>query len=251
IMLCNFIRVAGDLLPSTLFVPYLGMLTGLACSERSAHHCFNLLKTNGLNATGAANAVSWDHFFDSLKRYYVDLRHDNTGMLSGNYQAQFSPMNITADEQVGLEAVLRLTATVADKDEVARIAICENPAWVPLTSMFGLLGCSIPTSLKGFCLISDEVSCSATENTSEDLQTSLEDVPVVRVSQSELSNLAETSQDSRSTPPPSLDPSSPSSPLSPTSKLLDAWNPMSHDYQAFRNAYNVQTDNLDVAITGY
>ena len=26
---------------------------------------------------------------------------------------------------------------------------------------------------------------------------------------------------------------------------------MSHDYQAFRNAYDVQTDNLDVAITGY
>jgi hypothetical protein len=55
------------------------MLTGLACSERSAHHCFNLLKTNGLNTTGTANAVSWDHFFDSLKRYYVDLRHDNIG----------------------------------------------------------------------------------------------------------------------------------------------------------------------------
>ncbi|CAB4015675.1 nuclear pore complex Nup205-like, partial [Paramuricea clavata] len=38
------------------------------------------------------------------------------------------------------------------QDEVARIAICENPAWVPLTSMFGLLGCSIPTSLKG-CIL--------------------------------------------------------------------------------------------------
>ena len=56
--------------------------------------------------------------------------------------------------------------------------------------------------------------------------------------------------DSRSTPPP-VDPSSPSSPVSPTTKLLDAWNPMSHDFQAFRNAYNVKTDNVDVAITGY
>jgi hypothetical protein len=44
------------------------------------------------------------------------------------------------------------------------------------------------------CLVSDKVSCSTNENTSEDLQTSLEDVPVVRVSQSELSSLAETSQ---------------------------------------------------------
>jgi hypothetical protein len=37
------------------------------------------------------------------------------GTQSGNYQAQFSPMNITAEEQIGLEAVLRVTATVADK----------------------------------------------------------------------------------------------------------------------------------------
>ena len=57
--------------------------------------------------------------------------------------------------------------------------------------------------------------------------------------------------DSTSTPPPSQDPSPPSSPISPTSQLLDAWNPMSHDFQSFRNAYSIQTDNLDVAITGY
>ena len=32
-----------------------------------------------MNATDVANPVSWGHFFDSLKRYYVDLRHDNVG----------------------------------------------------------------------------------------------------------------------------------------------------------------------------
>lgn len=79
IILCNFIRVAGDLLPASLFVPYLEMLTGLASSKHSAHHCFNLLKTNAMNAAGSVHAVSWDHFFDSLKRYYVDLRHENVG----------------------------------------------------------------------------------------------------------------------------------------------------------------------------
>lgn len=34
-------------------------------------------------------------------------------------------------------------------------------------------------------------------------------------------------------------------------KLLDAWDPMKNDYRSVRNAYNVTTDNLDVAITGY
>ena len=42
-----------------------------------------------------------------------------------------------------------------------------------------------------------------------------------------------------------------SSPVSPTLDLLGAWNPMSTDYKSFRNAYNVDTDNVDVAITGY
>lgn len=37
------------------------------------------------------------------------------GMDSGNYQSHFAPMNITAEEQAGLEAVLRLTTTVAEK----------------------------------------------------------------------------------------------------------------------------------------
>ena len=57
--------------------------------------------------------------------------------------------------------------------------------------------------------------------------------------------------DSRTTPPPSHSPSSPSSPISPTSCLMDQWNPMSDDHSSLRNAYNVETDNLDVAITGY
>ena len=42
-----------------------------------------------------------------------------------------------------------------------------------------------------------------------------------------------------------------SSPGSPTLNLLGAWNPMSSDYKSFRNVYNVDTDNVDVAITGY
>ena len=53
------------------------MLTGLANSPEAAHHCFNLLKS-------AANGpLSWDHFFGSLKQYYMDLRQD--GGHSGNF----------------------------------------------------------------------------------------------------------------------------------------------------------------------
>lgn len=47
------------------------MLTGLANSPEAAHHCFNLLKSS------ANGPVSWDHFFGSLKQYYMDLRQDS------------------------------------------------------------------------------------------------------------------------------------------------------------------------------
>ena len=53
INLYKFVRLAGDLLTPPLFVPYVDMLTGLANGPQSAHHCFNLLKTNG--ASGECN----------------------------------------------------------------------------------------------------------------------------------------------------------------------------------------------------
>ena len=47
------------------------MLTGLSNSPQAAHYCFNLLKST------ANGPVSWDHFFASVKQYYMDLRQDS------------------------------------------------------------------------------------------------------------------------------------------------------------------------------
>ena len=75
VSLYKFVRLAGDLLPAPLFVPYIEMLCGLSNSPQAAHHCFNLLKST------ANGPLSWDHFFASVKQYYMDLRQDgaNTG----------------------------------------------------------------------------------------------------------------------------------------------------------------------------
>lgn len=70
VSLNKFVRLAGDLLPPPLFVPYIEMLSGLANSPQAAHHCFNLLKST------ANGPLSWDHFFASIKQYYMDLRQD-------------------------------------------------------------------------------------------------------------------------------------------------------------------------------
>lgn len=70
VSLNKFVRLAGDLLPPPLFVPYMEMLSGLANSPQAGHYCFNLLKST------ANGPLSWDHFFASIKQYYMDLRQD-------------------------------------------------------------------------------------------------------------------------------------------------------------------------------
>lgn len=68
VSLFKFIRLAGELLPSTLFVSYLKMIAGLTSCEKSARNTFNLLKqASGL--TGSTT-LSWEHFFGSLIQYY-------------------------------------------------------------------------------------------------------------------------------------------------------------------------------------
>lgn len=69
--LFKFIKLSGDLLPATLFVPYLRMLGSLAATQQSARYCFNLLK-----AGGGGTTISWDHFFTTFNRYYGSLRQE-------------------------------------------------------------------------------------------------------------------------------------------------------------------------------
>lgn len=68
VCLFKFMRLAGDLLPQTLFIPYLKMLAGLSGNPQAARNAFNLLKQG--NGASGTPSVSWDHFFTSLARYY-------------------------------------------------------------------------------------------------------------------------------------------------------------------------------------
>lgn len=47
VVLSKFVRQMGDLLPHTLYIPYLRMLKGLANGPQCSHYCFSLLKSNG------------------------------------------------------------------------------------------------------------------------------------------------------------------------------------------------------------
>ena len=61
----------------SLYVSYLNMLTSLSNNEQASSYCFRLLSRN--ERTGNVS-LSWDHFFNSLKQYYMSLRSTPDGM---------------------------------------------------------------------------------------------------------------------------------------------------------------------------
>lgn len=146
VCLFKFMRLAGDLLPQTLFIPYLKMLAGISGNPQSARNAFNLLK-QGNGTTGSAS-VSWDHFFGSLARYYQALRSEQHPTTDTIYRSRLFSRAISPAEIAGLQAVLHVITVVAKHDEVARIAICEQPSYSPIPIMLGLIGCPIVIPLK-------------------------------------------------------------------------------------------------------
>ncbi|XP_028813350.1 nuclear pore complex protein Nup205-like [Denticeps clupeoides] len=157
VVLSKFVRQMGDLLPPTLYIPYLRMLKGLANGPQCSHYCFSLLKTNGAphgeNLAGAVagNPVSWEHLFHSLMLYHENLRRDVPSAHIPHYR--HTPIRgITQRELDGLSAFLQLLTTIITWSENARLALCEHPQWTPVVVMLGLLQCSIPPVLKGHVL---------------------------------------------------------------------------------------------------
>uniref|UniRef100_A0A7M4FQN5 Nucleoporin 205 n=1 Tax=Crocodylus porosus TaxID=8502 RepID=A0A7M4FQN5_CROPO len=152
VVLSKFVRQMGDLLPPTIYIPYLKMLWGLASGPQCAHYCFSLLKVNGSshaeNIQGAGGSpVSWEHFFHSLMLYHEHLRKDLPSADSVQYR-HLPLRGITQKEQDGLIAFLQLTTTIVKWSENARLALCEHPQWTPVVVILGLLQCSIPPILK-------------------------------------------------------------------------------------------------------
>ncbi|XP_016130113.1 nuclear pore complex protein Nup205 isoform X2 [Sinocyclocheilus grahami] len=153
VVLSKFVRQMGDLLPATLYIPYLRMLKGLASGPRCSHYCFSLLKTNGAphgenrQAGISGSVVSWEHFFHSLMLYHENLRRDVPSADSMQYR--HPPIRgITQRELDGLTAFLQLLTTIITWSENARLALCEHPQWTPAVVMLGLLQCSVQPVLK-------------------------------------------------------------------------------------------------------
>lgn len=146
VALYKFVRLAGDLLMPSLYVPYVKMLTGLADTPNAAPHCFSLLKLNG---SGSSN-VSLDHFFSSLSQYHSNLQQAAPHPGPDHTIYRTVPLNkgISPQEIAGLSSVLGLVTVLASRCEQARVAMAEHPGWSVVPTVLGLLGCSVPTQVK-------------------------------------------------------------------------------------------------------
>lgn len=170
VSLFKFVRLAGDMMPPSLFVPYLTMLAGLASHPQSARYCFNMLKQNG---PGQVSTLSWDHFFGSFTRYLSNLRQEAPPTTDTVYRHRNYPRGITPQEVHGLHSVLAVIRTVAQYDDFSRIALCEHPAWAPLSVLLGLVSCSVPIPLKA-ALLSTLAALSKSPETAAQMWNNLE-----------------------------------------------------------------------------
>lgn len=99
VCLFKFIRLAGELLPPILFVPYLKMLAGLSSNPESARNAFNLLKQG--SGTSGNTTISWDHFFNSFSKYYANLRQEQNPGTETIYRSRALNRSISAEEIAG------------------------------------------------------------------------------------------------------------------------------------------------------
>lgn len=124
-----------------------------------------------VTGSSGLSTISWDHFFNSLSRYYYNLRQELPPLQDTVYRQRVHPKGITPNEIQGLEAVLQVVQVIASNDELSRIAFCEHPGWKVLQSLVGLVSCAMPNPLKGVLVRtlaalakSPESSCSIWQN---------------------------------------------------------------------------------------
>lgn len=139
--LYNFLVQTSEVLPSTLFVPYVKMLASLASCQKGARQCFQLLKNND------NKNLTWDHFFSSFNRYFNHLRQEGP---TSDTVYRTGPFNkgINSQEIQGLQAVLDLIKSIAENDSLTAETFCQMSSWSAMTVLLGLSVCPIPIPLK-------------------------------------------------------------------------------------------------------
>ena len=162
-----FVRWGADSREQGMIRAYFDMLASLAYGPEASRYAHEYMYNNGqpsMNVGGKASLCSWISLFGALEFYASKLfQAPEHGI--GDVPA------IPNSEVALLCSFLRLLRQVALNSTTARIALYENQSYNVVASLFGLLGCSVPVTLKAAILNTISAFCTLapyeqqTENT--------------------------------------------------------------------------------------
>ncbi|KAJ1890379.1 hypothetical protein LPJ66_007515, partial [Kickxella alabastrina] len=148
--LAVFLRWGSDCREPGMIRGYFNMLSSLACGPESsacAHDFMSATENSALRpsrgqvASNQAPLCSWPALFGALDFYASQMRQSEPDPLS-------PPPEIPEPEVALLRSFLRLCRSVVRYSVVARSSIYDSTDYSPMITMFNLLGCTVPVSLK-------------------------------------------------------------------------------------------------------
>ncbi|CAG0883896.1 unnamed protein product [Cyprideis torosa] len=145
VSLFKFLRIAGDLLPASLYSSYLDLLSTLSNTPETALSAFALLRSS--SAPGRIFTI--DHFFIALHRYYESLRQEQPVASRDTVYRRSLSRGISPMELRGLVSALQLIAAISRNNAIVATSIFSNTSWQPTQTLMGLVGCAVPTGFKG------------------------------------------------------------------------------------------------------
>uniref|UniRef100_T1HVP0 Uncharacterized protein n=1 Tax=Rhodnius prolixus TaxID=13249 RepID=T1HVP0_RHOPR len=144
VSLYTFVVQTSEVLPSTLFVPYLKLLASLASCPGGAKQLIARLEFEELSSQ---SQFSFNLFSSWVCVYFNNLRQEVIQPSDTVYRVKSFPRGITPQELMGLQAVLDLIRTIAENDPSKGDQFCKS-GWSAVTILLGLATCSVPIPLK-------------------------------------------------------------------------------------------------------
>ncbi|KAJ2723881.1 hypothetical protein GGI07_002344 [Coemansia sp. Benny D115] len=148
--LAVFLRWGSDCREQGMIRGYFNMLSSLACGPQASVCAYEFMSASEGSlmapsrsqvASNQAPLCSWPALFGALDFYAGQMRQSEPDPLS-------PPPEIPDSELALLRSFLRLCRTVVRYSIRARTSIYDSPEYDAVITMFSLLGCTVPVSLK-------------------------------------------------------------------------------------------------------
>lgn len=143
----QFLRMCGDNIFQDIFVPVLRFLRVMASGQPQARRTHDFLQERRQH-------VSWASFFSVLRHTALAFQENaapGSGGQPGAATTGTSVIALRPEDLAGMTAMVQLIATVVQSDDSARGHLIKS-ADSPLETLFGLLACPVPPSLKAAIL---------------------------------------------------------------------------------------------------